>query len=269
MIAHFIYGLHPILLGAFVLSGCVATAILLVLVHRRFVKIMNPDAVDFRINIETYSDAFGVATSILLSLIIVSEWGSYNHVSHAMNNELYALDDLYKFSTYYDEETKIEIRNNLTKYVDAVIEEEWPLLAYGEKGEKAENYLFNNYNFIHKNKIENKNQEQLHITIKKTLEQIIENRRIRLFNSEAILSPIMWIVTLSCIFISFMILSFTTRGATQFSLFFQSLFSFGIGLLLLLIIVLNKPFYYGVYYDGDMSVKSFKNLLKTWREREQ
>ena len=267
MIDQFIYGLHPVTLTILVLTATVGTAVCLVLLNKHFIRFINPKALDFKI--ETYSDAFGVATSILLSLIIVSEWTSYNQVDQSMHNELYALNDLYELSENFNNHTTTDIRTNLRTYVETVIKEEWPLLSQGKSNPHVERYLLNNFKLLHKNKIEDTNQEQLHIAFQNTLERIIENRRTRLFNAEATLSPIMWFVVISCIFISFFILSLATRGPPRLSLLLQGLFSLGIGLLLLLIVILNKPFYYGIHYDGAMSAKALENLLEAWDRAEQ
>lgn len=260
----FFYSLHPALLGLLILCISTAVAVSFVLFCRRFMKFINPKDAD--VKIEIYISAFGIATSILLSLIIVTEWSSYNRVEESMNKEVDGLNDLYQLSMYCNAPTKAAIQTNLSQYVTHVVQEEWPLLEHGKSSPAAETYLIDNFKTIYTTTVLTENEGRLYGVIEKNLSNVIENRRVRIFNATPTVSPVMWFVIIACICVAFFVLALATRGPRKVSLILQSPFGLGIGFLFFLIVVLNKPFYYGIYYGGGLSPIPFENLLLSWEK---
>ncbi|MBS0271824.1 MAG: DUF4239 domain-containing protein [Proteobacteria bacterium] len=266
MLAQFIYNLNPVMLALLVLAGTLSASLLCVLFCRYFIKIAYSEDAEFKI--ETYSDAFGIAFAILLGLIIVSAWTSYDQTDDYVRSEVNYLNDLYRLSNYFNDSEKAELQQNLKKYVSHVIEEEWPLLPQGKYSKLADTILFHNFDILYRHGITDKLDEFVHSEVNKIATHLTEKRRSRILNAHSSLTPIMWIILISCNLIAFFILALAAQGPITFHGLLQSLYALGIGLMLLLVIILDRPFYYGVYYGGGISSEHFESLLHDWNEKE-
>lgn len=263
LIGDFIYELHPFVLGCMVLAITVSFSLITVWFCRRFIRIVETEDDTFKI--ETYSDAFGIAFAILLGLIIVTAWTSYDQTDDLVKRETSAISDLYQLSEYVDETTKDELRQNLKDYVIYVVEKEWPLLHKGKASAVGDDYLFHNFHILYQFMPSNKNEESVHTEMNKISTLILDKRRARNINSHSSLPPIMWIILISSNLIAFIILALAIEGPLSLHLILQGLYAIGTGLMLLLVIILDRPFYNS---GGGISPEPFKKLLLEWEEKE-
>ncbi len=262
MIAQFMYGLHPIAQAALLLICNISIGLLFVFMSRRFLNTQNTEDVELKIGM--YTHAFGISVAVFFSLIIVTEWNAYIQLTQSLRSEISNLNDLYHLSDLFNEKIATQVHDNLRRYVSNVMRDECYTLYDGTYDSAAEQYLFDNLKVFHNDKILIANDEHLHRTLENILTNTIHDRRVRIFNSESNLSPIMWGVIIICNFITLFTLALATQGSVRISIILQTLFSLGVGLMLLLIIILNKPFYYGTYYDGGISARTFQVLLDHW-----
>jgi len=262
MIAHFMYGLHPISQALLILSANVLLGLCFVIFCRAYINTQKAEDVELKIGI--YTHAFGISVSVFLSLIIVTEWDAYTHLAQSLRSEISNLNDLYHLSEFFNQHITETIQRNLRHYVEQVMQDECRTLYNGAYDTAAEVYLFDNFKVLHQEKMLVMNDEHLHRMLENILSNIINDRRVRIFNSESALSPIMWGVIIACDMITLFILALAAQGPLKISVILQSMFALGIGLMLLLIVILNKPFYYGTYYDGSISSQSFRDLLGHW-----
>lgn len=267
MLSHFIYTLHPTTLIALVLAGTLAVSSLCVFFCRYFLKTAYSDDIAFKI--ETYSDAFGIAFAILLGLIITSAWNTYDQTADLVREEVSYLNDIFRLSSSLESAEKAEIRQNLRIYVHHVIDGEWPLLPQGKHSETADGYLFKTINNFYKHESNNKDEKFVRSEIKRIMPLLSDKRKSRVLNAHSSLTPIVWIILVSCNLIAFFILGLaSTQGPFTFQVLLQSLYATGIGLMLLLVIIIDRPFYFGIYYGGEISSDNFKTLLDDWEENE-
>lgn len=267
MLGHFVYTLHPLILAALVLGGTLCVSFLCILCCRRFIRIAYSEATEFKI--ETYSDAFGVAFAIFLGLIIVTAWSSYDQTDNILRDETNYLNDFFKLSKYVNESEKEELRKNLKQYVRSVINDEWSLLPQGEYSKKTSSYLFHALDIIYKYTPSNRDEEFIRAELNRITTHLTEKRRLRNINAESSVTPIMWIILISCNVIAFFILGLAVQGSLRFHVLLQSLYAFGIGLMILLVIILDRPFYYGMYYGGGITYEHFETLLDEWNGEEK
>jgi len=266
MFSQYIYQLHPLLLALLILGGTVSVSLLCVLVCRYFVKIGSSDDTEFKV--ETYSDAFGIAFAILLGLIIVTSWSTYDKTDDFVRDEVNYLDDLYRLAEHFNEPQKKELRDNLKTYVRYIIDKEWPFLPLGKYSDQADDYLFHNFNILYKYGVKSEKEELVLTQASKIQADAVEKRRMRILNAQSSLSPFMWIIVISCNLIAFFILALAAKGPTILHMMLQTLYALGTGLMLLLVVVLDRPFYYGIYYGGGITSSHFENLLADWKEEE-
>lgn len=263
LIGDFIYALHPVVLGCMVVGITVSVSLITVLFCRRFIRIVETEDDTFKI--ETYSDAFGIAFAILLGLIIVTAWTSYDQTDDLVKRETAAISDLYQLSEYMDPLTQNELRKNLKDYVNYVVEKEWPLLPLGKAGAGGDDYLFHNLHILYQFMPSNKKEESVQAEVNKLSTLILDKRRSRNLNAQSSLPPIMWLILISSNLIAFIILGLAIEGPLSLHIILQTLFAIGTGLMLLLVIVLDRPFYNA---GGGISSEPFKKLLLEWEQKE-
>ncbi len=262
MIANFIYSLEPVWLGIFILLCTLTASLACILFCRLFIRLRNSEDTDFKV--ETYSDAFGVAFAILLGLIIINSWNSYDGTEVLVKNEVNYLDDMYRLSKYLKKEDKTEIKEDLHNYVEYVVKEEWPNLIKGGQLDQASNYLYSIFDILYMQDV-NTLKQQLYISeMQKIGKKLIETRRLRNYNAASSMTPFMWIIVIACNLITFFVLALGSLGSLKLHIILQIMYAIGIGLMILLVVVLDRPFYYGAYYDGGISSKLFKTLQQSW-----
>lgn len=263
LIGDFIYELHPVVLGALVLVSTVTVGLLVVFICRKFIRIVETEDDTFKI--ETYSDAFGIAFAILLGLIIVTAWTSYDHTDDLIRNEVSNLSDLYQLSEYMDKDTTQELRQNLKNYVHHVLEKEWPLLHKGESSLLGDEYLFHDSHILYRFNPTNKKEEAMQAELNKIATLVLDQRRSRNINARSSLPPIMWIILISSNLVAFVILGLAIEGPLSLHLILQGLYALGTGLMLLLVIILDRPFYNS---GGGLTPEPFEKLLQEWEQKE-
>jgi len=263
MLGTFIYGLPPLVLTGLVLLGTISVSSFMVWFCRRYVSIIKtaPDAV----KIETYSDAFGIAFAILLGLIIVTAWSSYDKTDDYVKTEVNYLSDLYQQSEYLNDVAQKELRQNLRDYVKEVVDVEWPLLSQGKYSQTADNLMFRNFHILYQYVPSDKKEEFVLAQMNKIATDASEKRRSRILNASSSLTPIMWVILFTCNIIGFFILGMYIEGRTDLHIMLQSLYAVGMGLMLLLVIVLDRPFY---EFGGGISSEPFKKLIHEWDHAE-
>jgi len=263
LIGDFIYELHPVVLGVLVLASTVSVGLIVVFICRQFIRIVETEDDTFKI--ETYSDAFGIAFAILLGLIIVTAWTSYDHTDDLIRDEVSTVSDLYQLSEYMDKDTMNELRQNLKNYVHHVLEKEWPLLHKGQSSRIGDDYLFHDFHILYRFTPTNKTEESIQAEMTKLATLGLDQRRARNINARSSLPPIMWIILVSSNLIAFVILGLAIEGPLSLHLLLQGLYAFGTGLMLLLVIVLDRPFYDS---GGGLTLEPFEKLLQEWEQTE-
>ena len=80
----------------------------------------------------------GLFSSVLISLIVINVWSFYLDVNQKINIEARSIEDVYPLTQAMPDPIKSKLISNVNKYVDVVIDEEWPAMAtnklVGEKG---------------------------------------------------------------------------------------------------------------------------------------
>lgn len=74
----------------------------------------------------------GVVYAVLLAFIAVAAWESYDSANIIVQKEANLVDNLYRDSIAVDPPARHEIRHHLKRYIDHVIEHEWPAQRQGE-----------------------------------------------------------------------------------------------------------------------------------------
>jgi hypothetical protein len=263
LIGYFIYGLPPFALLVLVLTVSISVSILCFFICRSFLRFTRCEE-DTNV-IEIYSDAFGVAFAVLLGLLIVNSWTAYDETNNQVRQEAIYISDLYKKSFLLNEETKNKLRENLKTYVKDLISLEWPLLPQGEHSKKVNQDIFRIFDTLFYSKKTTEQELFFAQELNTLTTQINDERSSYLLNATSSVTPLMWVILIMSNIIAFFLLALTVRASFTLHLLLQILYAFGTSLMLLLIIVLDRPFY---QFGGETSPYPLQMLLSEWEEAE-
>lgn len=73
--------------------------------------------------------AVGVIYAVVLGFIVVVVWEKYDATVANVETEVAAVADLYRTVGAYPEPQRSQIRGELSKYIDQMIQAEWPLMS--------------------------------------------------------------------------------------------------------------------------------------------
>ena len=82
-------------------------------------------------------NALGLIYAVIVAFVIFVSWTEYTEAINFSEKEISHLRALYHNSKSFEPEMKIKIRDCIVAYVNAVVEDEWPLMSYGKTSEKA------------------------------------------------------------------------------------------------------------------------------------
>ena len=225
-----------ILVGALVLLAVAGT-----LLARRWVGVevlkLNNEVAGF-----IYA-VIGVVYAVLLGFTAIIVWEQYDKAQAGVDQEANELADLYRNAQTFPDGVRRELETRLRTYARLVVEKEWPAMVERKSSPEtweAYNQLWRTY---HLYQPENEHQRIWYAQSLAKLNQLGDQRRLRLLSSRSEGVPgVMWVVLLGAgvVTIGFSFL-FGTKSATA-----QLLMTAGtamvIALVLLSILAMQHPF---------------------------
>lgn len=185
----------------------------------------------------------GVLYAVLLGFTAIIVWEQFESAQAGVDQEANELADLYRDAQAFPDDTRRQLETQLRGYARLVVEEEWPAMAQGTASPETwavYNQLWQTYQRFQ--------PQNAHETIWYTesltrLNQLGDQRRLRLLSSRSEGIPVvMWVALLGAgaITIGFSFL-FGTRSAAAHVLMTSAL-SLTIALVLISILALEHPF---------------------------
>ena len=200
----------------------------------------------------------GCIYAVILAFVVVMTWGNYDKATQIAMNESNCLGILYQNSAAFPADTRQQITEELKSYVNAIIEDEWPIMYKGESGKVRleQNRLWHTYtSYVPKDDL----QKLFLAESVKKLNAAFEFRHERIFQAREVVHPVIYFVL---IFGGLMTIAFTFFFGTENfvpQLILISILSVMIGLAIFTIIVLDSP------YTGPLGVQPdmFRTILKS------
>jgi hypothetical protein len=201
----------------------------------------------------------GVIYAVLLAFMVIVTWQNFDEAKKNVAWEANYLADLYRDSTPMTAAFRSELKTGLKNYVDSIINDEWPIMARGERSLKvqtAQSNLWALYGgFLPKNETE----KVFFAESVKKLNEACETRRQRLLDATSGIHPILYFVL---VFGGLITVAFTLLfGSENFGpqIVMTSMLAALIALTLFTIMALDYPF------TGDISIKpdTFRIVLST------
>jgi hypothetical protein len=185
----------------------------------------------------------GVVYAVLLGFTAIIVWEQYDKAKAVVEQEANELADLHRDAQTFPDEVRRELETRLRTYARLVVEKEWPAMVERKSSPEAweaYNQLWRTYHLFQP---ENEHEKIWYAQSLTRMNQLGDQRRLRLLSSRSEGVPgVMWVVLLGAgaVTVSFSFL-FGTRNATAQVLMTAGL-AMTIGLVLLSILAMQHPF---------------------------
>jgi hypothetical protein len=225
-----------LLVGAMVLFAVAGTLLVRRLVSAEVLK-LNNEVAGF-----IYA-VIGVVYAVLLGFTAIIVWEQYDRVEVVVEREANELADLYRDSQTFPDDVRREVETHLHDYARLVVEKEWPAMAEGKSSPEAYEVYNQLWRTYHRFQPQNESEKIWYEQSLTRLNELGDQRRLRLLSSRAEGVPgLMWVVLLGAgvITIGFSFF-FGTRNTTAQVLMAAGL-AMTIALVLLAILAMQHPF---------------------------
>jgi Protein of unknown function (DUF4239) len=195
---------------------------------------------------------FGTAYAVLLSFVIVISWTQLSNANQAVSREAADLGSLF-WLVHGFPNGEATVRTTIGRYAQAVIDEEWPLMARGGASADAWGYHDDLWNSVYALQ---PSTEQVraqygaqYAQVLVVMSSIEEDRRARLVSAQASVPSILWVMLIGggALLIPYTYLFGTRRIAPQ--AFMTGGLAAMVSLSLVLVAVLGHPYAGAVRVD--------------------
>lgn len=185
----------------------------------------------------------GVLYAVLLGFTAIIVWEQFEKAQGGVDQEANQLADLYRDAQSFPDATRKQLEFQLREYTRLVVEKEWPAMAERRSSPETWDIYNEIWRSYHRFRPENDHQKIWYEESLGRLNQLADQRRLRLLSSESEGVPtVMWIALLGAgtITIGFSLL-FGTRSAAAHLLMTSGL-ALTIALVLVSVLALQHPF---------------------------
>jgi hypothetical protein len=257
-----LYQIPTVWLGILIVGGFVAASLLGLWLTRPLARRLLPEQNDFA---NYFFATVAIFYAVLVGLIAVACWGNYTGIDGVVSNEAVSSSDVYRDIESYPPPLRDAVRKDLRDYVEFVIASEWPAQKRGAKlppgGDVRMHAIALRLTTFEPATL---GQQAVHIQTLHDLDDLFSNRRLRLEAIDNHLPGLMWLVVLAgAVVLMFMTYLFRVEGRALHSLLTIAL-SVVIGLVIFLILALDRPLIGAVSIDTS----SFVDALTTMRATE-
>ena len=185
----------------------------------------------------------GVLYAVLLGFTAIIVWEQFEKAQGGVDQEANQLADLYRDAQSFPDDTRKRLEFQLREYARLVVEKEWPAMSERKSSPETWDIYNEIWRSYHQFQPENDHQRIWYEESLMRLNQLADQRRLRLLSSQSEGVPtVMWIALLGAgvITIGFSLL-FGTRSAAAHLLMTSGL-ALTIALVLVSVLALQHPF---------------------------
>lgn len=243
------------LIGTIMMVVAVSTAVGGVLLVHRFVKVNT---------LKSHHDiagpifaTIGVVYAVMLSYVLIIVWQQFDTTNNNVVKEANLYADIYHDSNGLSEPFRSQFIAANSKYIDAVINDEWKLLARGQRSMEAQKDAEDVWTLTGSFEPKSEGEKIFFSEILYRMNDAGELRRQRILDSQTGIHPMLWSVLLLGGIITVVFAFFFGSENLKAQLIMTTLLAVLIVLILFTILIMDFPF------SGDMAVSSdaFKQVL--------
>lgn len=249
--------------GLVILGGlCLFAVVGLLIVRRRVLPRLRVEGADAEFTgamLQSVMVFYGLA----VALIAVTVFQTYSETTKVVTGEAAALNSLYRDVTSYPEPIRTELQKGLRDYTDQVINQAWPLQRQGKIPTAGIEHMTRFQAVLTKFEPTTEGQKILHAETLRAYNLLIQSRRLRLDAVGTGLPKVMWAVVVFGAFIGLSASFFFKVDDLRLHLIEVLLLSVFIGLVIFMILALDRPFRGDLGISADPYQLVYDQLMKT------
>jgi hypothetical protein len=265
MMTDFIYAL-PNWLFALVVIGVVTGYAVggLLIVHRRW---PSHDRQPLNDVAGPVSALVGVVFAVLTAFIAIAVWQQFDQAESMVQREAGAAADVWRQAEGYPEPLQSFVRDHIKRYVETVIQEEWPLLMAGRIRERklALRIFADVHSAMLKFEPQTIGQQIVHAEQLKGMNTLLDQRRLRLHAADTGLAGNLWAVILLGSALTIAVVWFFGAHNFRAHMAMTIVLAVSVALMIYLIAAMDYPFRGSVSVQPDAFqevLDSIKRLTK-------
>ena len=187
---------------------------------------------------------------LAVALIAVTVFQTYSDTTKVVDQEAITLSAIYRDVTSYPDPIRADLQKGLREYTQYVINEAWPLQRQGKVPQGGVEQMTSFQVTLTKFEPATEGQKLLHGETLRAYNEMIQARRQRLDAVGTGLPSVMWVVIILGAFISLSASFFFKVEDARLHLIEVLLLAVFIGLVIFMIVSMNRPF------RGDLGIKA-------------
>ena len=204
----------------------------------------------------------GTTYAVLIAFMLSGVWNNLQQAGLNAEQEANSLVNIFRFAYHLPPESRTQIQDLARGYCQAMISEEWPLMAQEKQSPTAHRIMQQLWSALSSVQPRNTSEQTVMDHSLSELSEMTEHRRIRLLQSRQHLPALLWAVLIVGGLVT--VVSTCLFGVESFKLHVVQVFeiSFLLSLMLVAIASINRP------YQGDVHVGpgAFQYALETMNE---
>jgi len=241
---------YPLVTGsAMIVALCLFAVVGLLVVRRRVLPRLRIEGADSEFTgamLQCVMVFYGLA----VALIAVTVFETYSDTTKVVTGEATALNALYRDVTSYPEPIRTDLQHGLRDYTEQVINQAWPLQRQGKIPTAGIEHMSRFQASLTKFEPKTEGEKILHGETLRAYNVLIQSRRLRLDAVGTALPTVMWAVVIIGAFIGLSASFFFKVADVRLHLIEVLLLAVFIGLIILMILTLDRPF------RGNLGIRS-------------
>lgn len=254
---------YPLVTGLVVIAAlCLFAVVGLLFVRRRVLPRLRVDSGDSEFTgamLQSVMVFYGLA----VALIAVTVFETYSDITKVVTGEATAINALYRDVTSYPEPIRTELQQELRDYTKYVVDEAWPLQRQGKIPAGGFEHITRFQAALTKFEPATEGQKLLHGETLRAYNLLIQSRRLRLDAVGTKLPTVMWAVVIIGAFIGLSASFFFKVEDARLHLMEVQLLAVFIGLIILMILTLDRPFRGNLGIGSEPYQLVYDQLMKT------
>ena len=184
----------------------------------------------------------GVIYAVLLGFTAIIVWEKFDKVELVVEREANELADLYRDSRTFPDDVRRELETHLRDYARLVVEKEWPAMAEGRSSPEAWEAYSRVWRTYHRFQPQNESEKIWYVQSLTRLNELGDQRRLRLLGSREGMPALMWVVLLGAGVVTVGFSFFFSTINTTAQVLMTAGLAITISLVLLAILAMHHPF---------------------------
>ena len=204
----------------------------------------------------------GVMYAVLLAFTVVIAWQDYDKANEITSNEANCLASLYRDSSSFAPELRVQLKSELVTYVHAIVHDEWHTMATGRRSPAVQASQEKLWSFYAGLDPQNEAQKIFLAESVKKMNQAGELRRQRILYASSGVHPILYFVLFVGSFITILFaMLFGTENLIP-HLVMTVLLAAMIGMIIFTILAMDYPFTGTISIKPDVFSTVLTSLMK-------